>query len=251
MTTISPFHRNVQFSVYSLHPPSEIQYEDGSKYVGPVEHDLPNGLGYREWPNGDRLEGQWTNGYLNGFGTLISKSKNMSYSGSFRDNLFFGFGISTEPDGSVYVGYWENSQPNGRGMLIKDGNIYIGDWVNGKKEGKGKQTLANGNYYQGSWHHDMPSGVGYGKLPLSDESTYEGDLLNGMPDGIGAKKWPDGRSYEGSWKNGLRDGPGIFFDLESCQAGFWEHDRLDPSSRIQDQKLLKEFLANSGRDFYK
>lgn len=47
------------------------------------------------------------------------------------------------------------------------------------KEGRGSYTWIDGSYYVGSFHLDVPHGLG--KLVLPDGTSIEGEWQNGQP----------------------------------------------------------------------
>jgi hypothetical protein len=60
--------------------------------------------------NGYRLEGQWSNGKL------------------------YGYGVETKSNGFRFEGQWRNSKRNGRGvMTFSDGSRCEGEWSNEKQ----------------------------------------------------------------------------------------------------------------------
>lgn len=80
--------------------------------------------------NGDRYEGNWKDGQLNGFGKCI-KANN-----------------------SVYEGEYLNGEKDGNGIITwANGNKYEGGWKDGNKHGFGKDIFINGKKWEGEYFH--------------------------------------------------------------------------------------------------
>ena len=88
-----------------------------------------DGQGIYEWKNGDRFEGNFENGQINGYGRYSWTDGNV-YQGDFKDGKQSGMGTAFYADKC---------------------NVYEGEWKNGKRNGHGKLTWANGDTYEGEW----------------------------------------------------------------------------------------------------
>ncbi len=87
--------------------------------------------------DGETIEGNFKNGYLNGPGK----------------------GYNTA--GDKYVGNFKDSRPHGKGtMTLSTGDKYVGDFVNGKATGTGMLTLSNGDKYIGQFKNALFNGNG-------------------------------------------------------------------------------------------
>ncbi len=101
------------------------------------EHDQVPGYYYREWPNGDRYEGQ------------------------MRGEMPQGMGVYTSVDGSVYTGQFDSGKPHGQGKLtFSNGDVYTGEFRDDRMCGQGTYKYANGDRFMGSFENDMPHGEG-------------------------------------------------------------------------------------------
>jgi hypothetical protein len=90
-----------------------------------------SGPGVATWANGDRYDGEWRNGNMDGHGVAIWANGNR-YDGEWRDSRMDGRGIQVDADGSRYDGQWRDGLPNGIGkMVLSNGESYTGVWVNG------------------------------------------------------------------------------------------------------------------------
>jgi len=104
----------------------------------------------------------------------------------FKDSL--GNYIDNPDD---YTGF------TGKGKeTLSNGDVYEGDFVNGNRHGKGKITSADGSVYEG----DFFDGIfhGKGKFTSADGFCYEGDFFDEYFQGKGKMTWSDG-VYEGDF----------------------------------------------------
>lgn len=125
-------------------------------YFGEINeaNSLRDGYGRLSLENGDKYEGYWRNGVMNGQGVYIWKKKAW-YKGDFLNGAIHGKGVKKFPDGGVYEGGF---------------NL-------GKMHGFGKMTFANGDAYEGNWASDLMSGFGkYYWNKCGD--TFEGSFRN-------------------------------------------------------------------------
>lgn len=122
--------------------------EDGSRFVGTVEGTTRTGT--LTTKDGDVYTGTFTNGLLEGKGTL--KTASGTYEGSFSQGKASGSGTMTYSDGSVYTGSWADGQRSGSGTLkYTNGDSFKGSWTADQKDGSGTYTWANGTTYTGLW----------------------------------------------------------------------------------------------------
>jgi hypothetical protein len=79
----------------------------------------PDGMGVKEWANGQKYEGGWKQGLMHGVGVMTFPDGGR-YEGQFFDDIECGFGVRT--------------------YAIEDGrrisDKYEGDWKDGKKHGE-------------------------------------------------------------------------------------------------------------------
>lgn len=136
---------------------------EGIIYIGTLNsRGMPEGTGEMLYPNGDRYEGQFVDGMMNGkgnfssqnivrdgtfknnqivYGKMVDKTRNISYEDTpFRDNLPNGTGTIKLPNGIIYKGEICNGSSHGLGTLfMPDGTKIEGNFVNGAVEGWGTQ----------------------------------------------------------------------------------------------------------------
>ena len=136
---IQPISRRLTFSVparnHSIPPPTtKIPASSSSTFR---EHDQVPGYFYREWPNGDRYEGQ------------------------MQGEQPQGMGVYTSTDGSVYTGQFNFGKPHGAGKLtFANGDVYTGDFREDRMCGQGTYKYANGDRFMGGFDNDLPHGEG-------------------------------------------------------------------------------------------
>ena len=86
---------------------------------------------------GDRYDGDWDAGNMNGHGVY-----------------FFA-------NGDRYDGDWFNGAMQGRGVYhLTSGNRYEGEFVEDQKTGRGSFVYASGDKYEGDWLTDEKHGSG-------------------------------------------------------------------------------------------
>eukprot|EP01018_Ginkgo_biloba_P037662 Gb_24341 [translate_table: standard] len=84
----------------------------------------------------------------------------------------------------------------------------------------GEKALRNGDIYLGSWHENLPDGVG--KYLWADGCMYEGEWCKGKKTGKGKFSWPSGATYEGEFKGGYMDGFGTYTGVDGATyRGHW------------------------------
>lgn len=59
-------------------------WEDGRKYSGSFQMDMPHGKGVMDWPDGRRYDGFWLNGRQDGLGCFM-KNKDVKMYGKWKN----------------------------------------------------------------------------------------------------------------------------------------------------------------------
>jgi hypothetical protein len=97
-----------------------------------------SGRGVFTTGDGDRMEGNFIDGVLNGPGRYVFPHLNESYEGGVANGKYEGTGTYRFAGGGVYEGEWHNGIPNGRGVYHGTPNglfgmrrDFAGTWVNG------------------------------------------------------------------------------------------------------------------------
>ncbi|MBR1765865.1 MAG: hypothetical protein IJ745_02345 [Bacteroidales bacterium] len=163
-------------------------YDDGSYYTGVRDgKGRRHGNGLMVFANGDRYEGDWKKGIIDGEGTYIYAQGGYSYTGHWVKGNIKGHGTFRFNNGNVMEGDW-TAMGTGTGSLIfPDGTRYDGPFVNGAPQGQGVKIWADG-------------------------TRYEGSFVQGHLCGQGSIVWADGSHYEGAWLNDQYEGEGTYTD---------------------------------------
>lgn len=104
-----------------------------------------DGYGVKVYSNGDRLEGDWKAGKINGWGTYYFNS-GMVYRGNLQDGIFSGKGTLTETNGTRIEGNFVDGLLKGAGMeYLADGGVFRGNFSKGQKEGIGTYYESDGS----------------------------------------------------------------------------------------------------------
>eukprot|EP00873_Tetraselmis_striata_P037926 jgi/Tetstr1/458190/TSEL_044681.t1 len=121
----------------------------------------------------------------------------------------------------MYVEEAKQSQP-----LLEVGLVELGG-------GRVKETLPNGNVYEGGWQNDVRHG--HGKCTYANGNTYEGEWSRGQKNGHGMYSYADGAVYSGNWKDDKKHGHGtyVFADGRTIR-GDWENDERVVRSDMTD-----------------
>ena len=134
------------------------QYKHG--VVFPKPDGQRHGQGVRVWVSGNRFEGGWIEGKMEGRGVYENAATGGKYDGDFKNNTKHGHGIETwgnklgikfqdplgwwHPGNGVcrYEGSYKDGYFHGEGQFIAvDNRSYHGFWVKGKRHGKGTATF--------------------------------------------------------------------------------------------------------------
>lgn len=133
---------------------------DGPKYNGPVQGNVPHGVGRQEWLDGTRYEGHYRNGQKHGIGHM-TWANGSDYDGEFAEGNISGVGRFRWSDGSSYEGGWQNHKMHGRGEFVwPDGRSYEGDYCEDKRNGHGIFKWPDGRRFEGQWKHGRQHGIG-------------------------------------------------------------------------------------------
>ena len=93
---------------------------------------------------GDVLEGEWRNGFLNGFGSYTYGNGD-KYVGGYKDGKPLGQGVYTYANGDRYVGEFKGVKRSGKGIFtFVDGRKMEGIWENDNFVREAKVNLPNG-----------------------------------------------------------------------------------------------------------
>lgn len=208
---------------------------NGGRIVGKGAFDIMmSGTGVLQVTANDvtvERTGNFINGNLNGYGTLIRKEKSGNAEKSW--------------------GLFVDDHLAGKCMLIvqgtfKDGETYTsrysGYYYNGKN-GEGADTIVGSRGYRRIRVGTFKNGrlVNGTQILPNDSSVYEGELKDGEYNGKGKLTFPN-RSYEGEFKDGDFHGEGTLIFVDGTKiAGSWVKGRLNGRGTItmSDGKSLE------------
>lgn len=176
-------------------------YDDGRVYTGQRDgKGRIDGRGLMVWPNGDRYDGQWKKGLMEGEGTYTYAQAGYSYTGHWVKGNIKGHGTFRFNNGNVMEGDW-TAMGTGTGyLLFPDGTRYDGPFVNGAPQGQGIKVWTNGNRYEGMFIQGHLSGQG--TMQFSDGYKYTGNWANDQYEGQGTLTTPDGEVMSGTFHAG-------------------------------------------------
>lgn len=177
---------------------TEIEYDDGSKYVGKIDNNnQKHGPGVLTLADGVVFEGEWSNDDLSN-GT-ITYTQGQKYVGEIQNYLAHGNGKMTYDTGASIEGRWEGGHIVRGISIAADGGRYEGQFLDGVESGKGKYFFPNGDTLEGQWiNGECPKGV----LKYKIGSIYKGQLVNRIRHGTGSFRLENGDCMTGTWVDG-------------------------------------------------
>jgi hypothetical protein len=232
-----------------------IRYEDGRVYQGSVRNEQPWGFGEMQYPDGTRYVGGWRDGLQEGEVTTFYPSHRLieSQRGLWRDGTQEQILDTQLRQGVIRVsqGYYLGPV-NSRGepdTATEDyseeqpaileyiyGHVYVGEFANGSRFGAGTITYQDGSIYKGQWMYDQKDGEGV--LTLADGTQIQAIWQEGQIDNDAVTpvvSYRDGRIYRGSlskdyWLHG--DG------MMSYQNGSWIRAVWDFGRELEGKAFL-------------
>jgi hypothetical protein len=144
----------------------------------------------------------------------------------FKDGNPINHFTLTYANGDEYIGELVGGstptpEPHGQGMMtkninnIKDVNkadalvlVHDGQWKDGVPEGNGKETYADGSFYEGQFMEGLATGTG--RKIYADGTIYEGDWQDGVRQGYGKFTYPSGTQYVGQFEDDDFSGSGTY-----------------------------------------
>ena len=165
------------------------------------DNGLPDGYGTYFFNSGEKREGNWINGKLNGQVVITSRSGEL-YKGQYSNNNFNGNGVLLTSSNERFEGNFVNGLLNGKGLRIwPNGDRYDGEFVNGNMQGKGIKSFASGKKYDGQFNYNLFNGQGI--LTFDNGDRYEGSFQNDKYHGTVKLEEATGYSYKGDWSHGI------------------------------------------------
>ncbi|EMO65128.1 MORN repeat protein [Leptospira borgpetersenii serovar Pomona str. 200901868] len=201
-----------------------------------IQGNCRSGIGVKEF-NHTRYSGEFKNYRLNGKGKAEYHS-GCTYEGNFVNGYYDGYGIYS---------CWNMKPLEDRKKLI-----FEGYWIQGAANGPGTKTTASGKQYSGIWEDDIlclkgncKNGFGT-RVFVHHDKVHTGNWTNGYLNGFGVETDSDGNIvYKGEFKNTHYHGKGTLYkNGKVFQRGEWaEGHFLDPEYRKWyegNKKLMKE-----------
>mmetsp|Transcript_18620 Transcript_18620/g.25641 ORF Transcript_18620/g.25641 Transcript_18620/m.25641 type:complete len:147 (-) Transcript_18620:92-532(-) len=110
------------------------------------------------WNNGNVYIGQYEDGMMQGFGTLIC-TDGSSYTGTWKKGKFHGKAKRTFCNGEIYIGHYKDGMRHGHGTYyFKNNDVYEGEWMNNEINGNGAFHKCNdAKVYRGKFSHSSKS----------------------------------------------------------------------------------------------
>jgi hypothetical protein len=211
---------------------SVVNFPGGDRYEGEFRGGLLNGKGTYYYRNGDKYEGEFRNDMKEGFGVYYHANGDR-YSGEFKNDMKEGKGSLMFHNSEKYVGDFKNDAITGKGtMIYLNGNKYAGGFKNGLKDGSGILSFHNGDIYKGDFKDDLRNGKG--SYMFLDGAKFVGEFVNDKRHGQGRYVYPGGEEYVGNFKNGKKDGEGTcIYPNGRKLKGVWRNDKLVEELREQ------------------
>ncbi len=102
------------------------------------------------YKNGDKYEGEWKNGSIDGFG-CYQYSIGEKYVGYYANNRRNGHGRYLYKNGIIYEGNWDNGNQKGLGCYIYGNGVYMGECDLGFRNGKVNLNSMKGSVFVQRW----------------------------------------------------------------------------------------------------
>ena len=193
--------------------------KDGSKYIGEVKKNKPNGIGILYLNADDDTKyycGNFVNGKIHGKG--ICELEYFKYEGDFKKGKVTGRGTMwyTERPGRI-EGSFKNGAPRGY--------VKFFDFTENMKR-------IEGIYKKGF--------KGKARIIHSNNSIYYGKVKGFMAHGVGKELYPDGSMVIGNFKYGTPEGPVTIIENKKKYEGYYKKGKLIKKQEwILDIKKIK------------
>ena len=122
-------------------------------------------------------------------------------------------------------------QPHGFGKeTYADGGYFEGEYVNGQRTGKGVCDWGDGTVQEGNWVNGT---LIKGKITWPSGSWYEGDWVNGNRTGKGVYRWLGTFTYEGDFlNNDLHGHARVVYDDGRIYEGEYKNDTQNGKGKM-------------------
>jgi hypothetical protein len=187
--------------------------------------DCQNGNGKKADADGSTYDGHWSNGMMDGIGTLSTKG-GIRYYGEFKADNMHGYGVIYGADGKVIQsGIYDTNKLS---SSLSESSVL--DYIRQKQSGS---VSTNNTGCSGDCQN------GKGRKADTDGNVYDGQWKSGMMDGLGTLTTSDGIKYYGEFKTDNMHGHGIIYgkDGKVIQSGIYENNTLK-TSKSESEVLL-------------
>lgn len=205
---------------------------DKKVFQGEFVDNGVTGIGTFFAENGDRYDGEWTNGSFNGYGEYHETGEEKHAREAVSHST-----SSAETTGE------EKTTSAAKRVNVKQSQTYTGEWVNNIRQGLGRLFLHECNcYYDGGWDSDRFHGQG--SLYIPNHVLFSGEFHHGAMEGKGVCVYYDETGkmigkYEGGFREGLRHGRGWykFYNEDGTIIGEYEgrfkKDEMEGNNTIE------------------
>lgn len=115
-------------------------------YDGEWKWDHRHGMGELRCNDGSVIKGEWQQGKIHGFATVVDQKGTIVYEGEFKDGMRHGLGRQLFESGDMYDGGWQNGRLHDRGVYyFTNGDRLYGMWREGIYDGVGVFHYADGS----------------------------------------------------------------------------------------------------------
>lgn len=251
-----------------------LKYPPGEtlEYKGSFKDDKFGGEGVITMKNGDRFEGSFVAGRMEGRGKHVLNNGDIEYIGEYKDGKPHGMGVKTYEDGSVYSGSFKDGKRHGNGKIsFTDVCEFDGMWINDKMDGSGSLKYSNGDKFTGMFKNNEMNG--HGIYEYADGAVYDGNYRNGNKsgqgtytfkdklqfytgewsdnkmNGQGVRVYSDGSVYNGSFCDNKRHGMGeMTFKASGMKyVGEWKHDQMDGEGSFNVEQCRDNITVKANR----
>jgi hypothetical protein len=194
------------------------------QYKGNFHQGSKSGHGELFYRNGDSYCGQFRDNKFQGQGIYRSKSLDnesgiSKYEGNWQNGYRQGFGILTYQNGDIYQGTFVCDLRQGPGEYFYQNQHYGGplekiqaNFEDDEPNGDSVMTYKNGDLYNGTCLGESKHGYGVLKFSGSNEIfiEYKGNFVNDCFGGSGIMCFKNGDIFSGEWKKGAINGRGVY-----------------------------------------
>lgn len=206
-----------------------IDYKSGSYYIGDVnDNQEPHGKGTFYRNNGDITEGDFVNGYIE------------------------GYAVTHFSNGDIYEGEYKSGKRHGVGRYIfaKSGNIYEGGYEDGHMQGYGTFYYNGGDVYEGQFDNGYYSGLGVYFYHNSND-RYVGHFTKDTKHGMGTYHYGNGDVFIGAFSQGKKHGHGVYyFPSDNKRVGEWINGEKSSTNKMFPDKSSEKKVNYTDGSYY-